>query len=524
MGITLLSSSAASGYLVGPALPLTEVEQKAELVTKATVLSEQVVKDPSFQDLPSFEVREATLKVVSVFKGSSESKQIRFRHYAFAPGAAFMYTPQHYELVQGRTYLFFALKEQDGIYQQIWPRHTGKEDQGLFLTADDKPIEGKTITEVVWNELVKLAKSTSVSDVTYAIQQLDEMSGKISIGLHDFDRATALKVVAERIGAKEPELASTAISAIGRDSPYLDDEQAVFWLAGMGKGYLAGFSELKPTGQSNAADENRAALIAVANGSGPAKVRALAIRALGHGVPWKLPPDSERWLRDPEPLVREAAVVLLADSPSNASTHSISAATHDDSAEVRRGAARAIGFGQLKLLIPLLGPMLKDTSAPVRKAAAMSLLSFDAQDGGEVLKANLDTDFRSIFVNALARKDPKPYLAILAETVVKDLQPSDWWGGRVPSADAWSILFKYAKAQPAAEVQAGRLDASLDALEKAHWGSSSEPRALYAFYLVRAMPERAKRFRAQCKTSIPFDMEYYFKMADDSPSTFLLDD
>jgi hypothetical protein len=278
---------------------------------------------------------------------------------------------------------------------------------------------------------------------------------------------------------------------------------------------------LKPTGKNIAADVYRSDLLEVANGVGPAKLRALAIRALGRGVPGAPAAEARRWFKDRDPLIRQAALVLLADSPGEATTKLIAAGAKDASAEVRIGAARAVGFGQFKGLIPVLGGLLKDESAPVRKAAAMSLLSFAPEDAGKVLKANLGSDFRSLFANALARKDPKPYLAILTEIIERKLEPHDFWGGLMPAQDSWEILFKFIRAQPANDLQTGKLDPTLDALEKLRWGDSSRPRDLYALYLVKGLPQRAKRFREDCKRNIGFNMEYFFEMVDKNPSTYV---
>ena len=96
---------------------------------------------------------------------------------------------------------------------------------------------------------------------------------------------------------------------------------------------------------------------------------------------------------------------------------------------MRQGAARAIGFAQAVALIPTLGTLIQDPVLKVRTAAALSLLSFSPDDAEVVMKANLASDYRSLFVNALARKDPAQYLVELAEVIEKDLLAAqDWWG------------------------------------------------------------------------------------------------
>jgi hypothetical protein len=124
-------------------------------------------------------------------------------------------------------------------------------------------------------------------------------------------------------------------------------------------------------------------------------------------------------------------------------------------------------------------------------------------------------------VNALARNAPQPYLTMLGEVIEQQLQPHDWWGGTIPAGDSWSILFGYVKSRPAVELTAGQLDSSLDALEKMHWFSSSEPRDLYALYLRRRLVARAARCREATRRAVTYNIDMYFDMADKSPETYV---
>lgn len=169
----------------------------------------------------------------------------------------------------------------------------------------------------------------------------------------------------------------------------------------------------------------------------------------------------------------------------------------------------------------MLGTLLTDVEPTVRSAAALALLSFPTDRAEASLKANLATDFKPLFVNALARRDPAPYLAELAEVIEKRLMPQHFWGGAIPAGVSWTILYEYVKARTAAELASGKLDRSLDALEKMQWFSSSEPRSLYALYLVRGLKVRAKRFRDGARKAISYDMETYFDMADKNPAAYV---
>ncbi len=138
-------------------------------------------------------------------------------------------------------------------------------------------------------------------------------------------------------------------------------------------------------------------------------------------------------------------------------------------------------------------------------------------------------DFRPLFVNALASRNPQPYLAMLAEVIEEQgAGPSDWkrpeewnYGGTIPAADRWRILFDFVKSRPAAELRAGEFDRSLDALERMHWFGSGEPTSLYALYLSRGLLSRAKEFRDTTRKSAPFDMDLYFDRVDRDSAAYL---
>ena len=154
----------------------------------------------------------------------------------------------------------------------------------------------------------------------------------------------------------------------------------------------------------------------------------------------------------------------------------------------------------------------------------MSLLSFPVAASGDLLRQNIsDSDYRCLFVNALANADAAPYVAELQTNIIANLQPANWWGGLLPAADSWNILFKFIQTRPSTELQSGGFDSSLDALEKLQWFSSSEPRDLYALYVQRGLTTRAKAFREHCRKTFGYDIDYYFKMVDESPNTYQRD-
>lgn len=179
------------------------------------------------------------------------------------------------------------------------------------------------------------------------------------------------------------------------------------------------------------------------------------------------------------------------------------------------------GFSQESKLLPYLDKLLKDADVKVRAAAAMAILSFALDKSEATLLANLKGDYRSLFVNALARRDPKPHLAALGEVIEKQLQPASWWGGRIPAADSWEILFDYAKKLPASHLSGPQFSARLDSLEKMKWYSSSQPRDLYALYVRRKMAARATAFRAKLVATVSYNIDQFLDEADKYPERFV---
>lgn len=515
-GTAVAPPRSAEAYAVGPAIPIETLARSADLVCKATVVADRAVVDPWFDRISGFEVRETELRVVSIVKGPATTRTVRYRHYAPKAGEPTMFAPPHVTFSVGRTYLLLAARVGGDVHRPLSKAPTQKDDQAVLLAADDRPHRGSTVTDAIRGELHALAASASDDDVLVAIRQLDERSGGRASRLHDLDRKDALATIQPLILHRSQAVAAAAVGVFGEDSPYLDDAQAPFWLAGIGKGTIPGIAARKPPSSPTSGGATRE-LLAVAGGTGPVELRGLALRALGRSR--TLPAARLATLaRDPEVAIRTAAVLVSAELPDR---QIVRAGAADPAPDVRRAAALAVGFGQDPSVLPLLDRLLVDPAPHVRSAAAMSLLSFAPDQAAPVLAAHLGGDFRPLFVNALARRDPTPHLALLAEVIEKQLRPSAWWGGRIPAADSWEILFEHVKARPAAELVAGRHDRSLDALEHMRWFSSAEPRDLYALYVRRGLPARAQAFRAAMRKSGPFDMEPYFTMVDQRPETFV---
>ena len=518
-----LSPRQVSGYMVGPAVSLDKMIEMADLIAKGTVVSSNPSADSPLPPVQGFDRVATTFRVISIFKGTSGAETFTFHHYAEAPtGRGFAYMPQHYDFTNGQAYIVFARKTNTpSVFEALWRHHTAKEDEGVFRAANSAPSNAVSVKEICWQNLVALCRSTNRGDVVYAVQQLDQMSGGRwgnFIDLQDFGREQVVEEVRPLFSLKDQELVAAAVEVAAGRNP-LSSPDPVFWLSSVRKGHLPGFSDGDVRWENRTAKLLSPELIRLAGSSAGGTLRAKAIRALGRSHVADLPLN--QWAKDPEPLVREAAVVLATDYPGDVSERLIRDAAEDSSAQVRKGAALAIGFGQLEGLLPTLETLLSDRSEDVRQLATMALLSFRLSASGDIMRRNLaQSEYRTLLVNALATADPKPYLRELEKIIAENLSPARFWGGRIPSADSWDILFKYIQSTSISELQSGKFDDSLNALEKMKWYSSSEPRDLYALYLQRGLTDRAKVFRDQCRNTFTYDIDYFFKMAEKSPNTY----
>jgi HEAT repeats len=513
----LLAASPARAYIVGHAVSLEERTRGADLICKATVIADHPATDDWFEPMSGFEVRETELRVVSILKGP-HSSMIRFRHYARSSGLG-LYMPQSYTFVPGRTYLLAAVRASGDIYRQL-SKSPAQMDGSVLLAGDAKPHRGTTLTDAEWAELVLLLKSPVEGEVVGAIQRLDAMSGGPAwdeFGYADFDRSKTLATIEPLVGSNRVAVATAAITVFGGESPYFEDQDAQFWLAGDAKGYFPGVYARKRIA-SPLAEAGTKALLRVATDGMTPEVRALAIRSLGrssHALPAAM---LALWLRDPNIVVRRAAVLMSAERPDR---EPIIAAAMDRSPDIRRAAALAVGFSQDPTLLPQLDRLLRESVPDVRAAAALSLESFPLDQAAPIMRANLSSEFRSVFINALAQENPQRYLAELTELMHQEPR-AVIGGGSFSPHESWRILFNFIKARPPAELTAGKFDLSLDALERMHWSSSGEPTELYALYVSRGLVPRAKKFREMARKSTPFfDLDIYFDRVDRNPEAYL---
>ncbi len=525
--VLLLGTSAASAYPVGSAVSLKELIAEADVIFKGTAGSSQPVQDDWFKDYRDFVVCETPFEVISVIKGEGLGHRLRFRHYDENPAPqGRMFQPQYYHFQPGVSYIVFAKKtETAGAFRQLWANHKIKEDQGVIRCPDDRPLEPASIQQMLWTELTTMLKSPAVDDVTYAIRQLDEMSGgwRLFGALSDFDQEDVLAALCGLIDSPEPKIAQAALPVIGSHNPYLSDSDTLHWLATVGTAEVPGIGTRDPEIANLGGRLYGQNLVALADSDAPAETRALAIRALGLVGKPALLRSIERWLADPTPAVRASAALLLTDFPSDQMRSQLTALAGDPASEVRACVAHAAGFAQQAELADILATLLADTEYMVRESAAMSLLSFSPKDEAiaQIFAANLDNEeFEPLFLIALARENPAGYLDALATAVEQKTEPKHFWGGQIPAFTTWQILFRYLQTQSADQVRSGKLDRYLDAMEQVGNYSSSQPRDIYAFYVQRQMTQRASRYRQHAKDTLSYDIDYYFKQVDENPSLY----
>ena len=439
LGLAMLLACApmALGYPVGPPLSLEKLTEEADIIFKGTAISGAPVADDWFKPYDGFVSRETRFKVVSVIKGERPGDKLGFRHYAEDPQpAGRMFQPQHYHFEAARSYIVFAKKtETAGVFRQLWINHKGKEDQGVLLCPDDKALGPATVHKAMWTELTAMLTSPKVSDVTYAVGQLDQMScgAEGFSGLLDFDRKDVLMTVRVLMANREPKIAQAAITLVGSHNPYMTDERTVFWLATVGSAELPGLSKMDPKRKNMGGERDRKDLVAVADSKAPNETRAMAILALGLVREPSLKQPIERWLADPVPEVKACAAVLLADFPGPETCGRLRTLAGAANPEVRVSVARAIGFGQMTQMAGVLAELLLDQEFKVRQQAVMSLLSFAPKDEAirRILQANLrNEEFSPLFLIALAREHPADYLDALAKAVNEKTEPKAFWGGR----------------------------------------------------------------------------------------------
>lgn len=440
------------------------LEHDAAFVFKAKVLG--------------FSGSDTTLQVLQVVKGDLKESHVVLRLGKVLGDG----------LHKERTYIFFAQSTQE---PSVIAPLEGKYCGATFFRATDDDARGFSAAEsLVWRELVLLTRRVEIDDVAYAIGQLDRLSRpppvqpRKAIGQPafsrvspppldpDFDRQRSLSVIVPFVIHKDRRAASAALQALGAGSPYQDDIMIQCWLAGQKDSLGKGAEPLHRPLHNEEGKRYASRLIRAAdNTDTEAEVRTLAIRALGRSSAAGAARFLHRWLSDPQPDVRAAATLLIADYPGFAVQ--LSTITKDSSPHVRKAVAQAVGCGRFVGRLPLLSRLLHDADAAVREAAKTSILSFPLTTVQGVLLTHLrHPDYGITFTNLLAHDHPERYRTHLLEIVAStEATPSrarpvmgnsttGWRGLGLPQQgiatdyqESWDLLSGWLDARPVEEVK-----------------------------------------------------------------------
>jgi hypothetical protein len=351
LSLALTTGNIPSSVFTYPHGRLEEMEREADLIFKGRVISSSAITNASFA---SWGKPHATqLEVISILKGSVHTNVVVLLHNTSGPGAWSGGTPPpHYAFEAGQSYLIFAEKtENSGVFRQLSPMLRSDTD-GVTRTMDSRPVASLKVKEAHWFELNRLLASSVPTNVLYAIQQLNAMSGSClgSWGhTGDFKREAVLRVLLPLVGNANDTVAIPAIGCfqLGGNSGTLIPDQGG-WAP-----ILRGCSEVRPGCVAQVAP-HAATLVAVASASSSIPRRVAAIATFScTGLPI-VRESLPQWLRDPAEDARAQAVLLLPDFPGEFSESALRECAVDTSPKVRAAVADAIGNGKIKALLPAL--------------------------------------------------------------------------------------------------------------------------------------------------------------------------
>jgi hypothetical protein len=317
-----------------------------------------------------------------------------------------MYSPQHYELVAGQSYLFFAkITDRPGVFRQIRDSHTMKGDEGVTRTLDARPLAGLSIHDAHWFEISLQLTNGTPSNSLYAIQQFNGMSragAQDFFSSDDFPRSEVLKSLSPLIEHTNEAVALAALRCFRTEQRATD--------------LLRPHIDTLMKGADNAPTVPR---------------RVAAISALSGAHLSVVSNALVRWSDDVSEEVRSQALELTPDYPGGLTERILSKHASDPSPAARAAVARAIGRGKFYALLPTLEKFLAERGEPVERfsqesinglrqngisantnglvssSAAYALLNFDVADVGGILRANLSNEYFKAALCAISpRKTP----------------------------------------------------------------------------------------------------------------------
>lgn len=493
----------------------------ADIIVKAEVLATKPLdglEEAESREQPFYAT---DLRIISVLKGRPSADRIVFQHRV-QPRDFYKQPPEYMEFAPGRCYLLLAkATPESNVYRQVThggPQYWHNSQSPLaVLCADDRPVkEGASFQEAVWDALTALLKSPSTEDIRYAIDQLDPeyrmYQPPSETTFYGFSRSQIIDTLRPLFLGDNPQAAQAAIIKIAQDSPYImhghgGAERGIRWqprvLVNEEEFHLMTLWEPGqfPNSGGKACLE---ALCQAANQAAGAEVRATAIRALGYVFDAAILPQISAWAADPEPLVREAAAILLNDYPGETADTLLTKLIEDPDPGVRMRAAMAAAFSQRTGLMAAVAGLLNDDSPEVQRRAAQVLPCFPFSEIRETLEQHRDhPEFGPEFINFLAAENSEPYL----DTLIEHLARRNELKARVTTyqvhAKSWEILLHYLQRQDDETLQSPEMAPYLAALENLEIQDMHLVGKLNRFYRERGFEDREKRFAENFMNKLP---------------------
>lgn len=520
-GLALTTGNVPSSVFIQPHGRLEEMEREADLILKGRVISTLANTNTCFPEWGK--PHATTLQVISLLKGSVQTKVVVFHHNTSGPNAWGGGTPPSWHQFEtGHCYLVFTAKLDKPDYLYTPPADAINRpnefrqlrNDGVTRVLDARPLGQIGIKDAHWFELNLLLHDTNPTNELYAVQQLDRMSlpcGESWGHSDDFKRATVLEALFPLITNAND---AVAVAALGC---FRSGSQCATQIA-------AYASSLVGVADSDVSVGRRVAALAAFSGT--------RFEVVSQALP--------RWLRDPAEAVREQAVLLLPDYPGDISEAALRERATDVSSRVRAAVAEAIGNGRIESLVPtlqalFLAPLGPTNPVPpltlenlqegghlwgvrvgdVHTSAGESLLKFDTGQVGAFLKENLtDIGFRPSFLCKLAEKDAGPWLddlvGVLEARRVRNAKKAEasgveprvyYYQALMALSGTYSrccnIIYDHLKGLPYAAFAEGKLDHCLSELENAGNTGSREPLMLYELYRMKGLNKRAEKFRRE---------------------------
>jgi hypothetical protein len=435
--------------IISNPLNLQQLADKADVVLKAKVVSVQPASEAEAKPLQNewWKVKHAKLEAISVIKKNLfDSTPTDF---VYLSGESQEHTPEfmvnvgpgnfaHFNLEPGSCYILFASKSSGGAYRQISNEYTLRNWDGFIKAADCNSIPfGKSIRDIVWDDLTNLLKRNTPGQSAYARKTLLNLStaeGTVESGSGDYDRKKVLAMIfstwnaSSAQGGNGEELIAL-IDSIGAASPFERPDQTIRYAWSKCSSPLGSWAKWEA--KSNVLELSAAKfLCSLADDKGlDPKVRGAAVGALGNAqhqpeISALISSRLSTWLASSCPDVQAKAVLLSTDYPRTVTSDKRQALMASSSPSVRANAILASAIMQDSAAIPLFEKALNDKDEHVQADAATALLLLPVDKVKKILIAHTgDPDVGAGFAAKLANADPNSMKAVLFNICAKPRNP-----------------------------------------------------------------------------------------------------